>query len=243
MEKLVYLLWGEGSPGHGDRLRRRLLTDTVPALAALGARGVTVNVHDSAAAAAPSPLPLPEGEDPHMAEVALWVDSYDRRGGVDDAVRAIELECAGYLVTESLYEDYGTTPHSGPRDWADGTRSPGVLTVSLIHRPEGLGYAEWVERWHGTQSPLSGAIQPRCRYVRNEVVRPITSGAPEIHGIVEEGWPSAAHVADPMLFFNAGDDAGLLTANVTAMLQSVEACLDLSRLRNVTMSEYLVTSL
>jgi hypothetical protein len=33
------------------------------------------------------------------------------------------------------------------------------------------------------------------------------------------------------------------TANVTAMLQSVEACLDLSRLRNVTMSEYLVTSL
>ena len=53
-------------------------------------------------------------------------------------------------------------------------------------------------------------LQPRTRYVRNEVRRAVTPGAPEVHGIVEEGWPSAEHVADPMLFFNAeGDKARL----------------------------------
>jgi hypothetical protein len=178
-----------------------------------------------------------------VAEVSVWTDSYDRRAGLDEAIAALGLEFAGYLVTESLYQDYGTTPHSGPRDWPAGTRSPGVLTVSLIHRPSGLDYGTWIERWHGTQSPLSGTLQPRCRYVRNEVVRPITTGAPEIHGIVEEAWPSVAHVADPMLFFNADGDSDKLTANINAMLESVNACLDLTRLRNSTMSEYLLTKL
>jgi hypothetical protein len=243
VEKLVYVLWGEGSPESGDSLRAALLRDTAPRLGDLGTCGITVNVHDSDAAQAPSPVPVPPGEEPHVAEVSMWVDSYDHRAGVDEAISAVGLRFAGYLVTESLYEDYGTTPHSPPRDWPDGARSPGVLTVSLIHRPAGLDYPTWIERWHGTQSPLSASLQPRCRYVRNEVTRPVTAGAPEIHGIVEEAWPSATHVADPMLFFSAGGDAGLLQANVRSMLESVAACLDLDRLRNSTMSEYLIATL
>jgi len=243
MEKLVYLLWNGGSPEEGEALRISLLGETAPTLDDLGCRGITVNVHDVDASKAPSPAPTPKGEDPHVAEVSFWTDSYDHRSGVDESFAALGLSSAGYLVTESLFEDYGTTPFSGPRDWPDGTRSPGVLTVSLIHRPEGLDYGTWIERWHGTQSPLSAELQPRCRYVRNEVVRPITSGAPVIHGIVEEAWPSIDHVANPMLFFNAGDDVERLAANINAMLESVTACLDLHRLRNTTMSEYLVTTL
>jgi hypothetical protein len=208
-----------------------------------GAKGLSVNVHDAAAAQAPSPVPTPNGEDPHVAEVSVWVNSYDQRREMDEAVTAVGLRWAAYLVIESLYEDYGTTPHARPRNWPDGTRSPGVLTVSLIHRPPGLDYATWIERWHGTQSPLSARLQPRCRYVRNEVVRAVTPGAPEIDGIVEEAWPSVEHVADPMLFFSAGGDPDLLRANVDAMLESVTACLDLERIRNMTMSEYLVKTL
>ena len=242
MEKLVYLLWGPGTPASGDDLRTRLLEETAPALVAAGVRRLSVNVHDSAAAEAPSPVPTPPGEDPHVAEVSAWVDSYDGRAAVDDAMSALGLAWAGYLVVESLYEDYGTTPHATARNWPDGERSPGVLTVSLIHRPADLDYAEWIARWHGTQSPLSGRLQPRCRYVRNEVVRALSPDAPEIHGIVEEAWPSAAHVADPMLFFSAGGDPKLLQANIEAMLESVTACLDLARLRNTTMSEYLLVT-
>ena len=243
MEKLVYLIWGDGSPGAGDVLRGRLLDVVAPGVLDAGAHAVTVNVHDSDAAEAPPPVPTPDGEDPHVAEVSVWVDSYDRRAPIEQLVTATGLATAGYLVVESIYEDYGTTPHSAARGWPDGERSPGVLTVSLIHRPADLDYRTWIERWHGTQSPVSARLQPRCRYVRNEVVRALTPEAPDVDGIVEEAWPSAAHVADPMLFFNAAGDDALLSAHVAEMLDSVQGCLDLTRLRNTTMSEYLVRTL
>jgi hypothetical protein len=242
MEKLVYLLWGDGDPEAGDELRERLLGEVMPHLDVAGVRSRSFNVHDRDAAAAPSPAPPPEGEPPHVAELSVWLDCYERRDEVESAVGALGLAWAGYLVVESLYEDYGSTAHAGPRQWADGERSPGVLTVALIHRPGGLGYRDWIRRWHGTQSPVSGELQPRTRYVRNEVVRALTEGAPDIDGIVEEGWPSAGHVADPMLFFNASTPEQL-DANVTRMMTSVEACLDLGRLRSSTMSEYLIEPL
>lgn len=240
MEKLVYVLWGSSASGDdGDELRRRLLGETVDRLRAAGARGIGINVHDSDAAAAPSPAPPPDGEDPHVAEVSVWLDCYERRTEVEAAIAELGLRSAGYLVVESIYDDYGSTPHGAPRHWPDGERSPGVLTVALIQRPAGLDYDEWIRRWHGTQSPVSGELQPRTRYVRNEVIRALTEGAPEVHGIVEEGWPSVGHVSDPMLFFNA-TSAEELGVHVGRMIESVTACLDLDRLRSATMSEYLV---
>ncbi len=232
------LVWGPDDPAAGDALRDRLLTDTVPGLVAAGVRVQSANVHDGAAAPAPSPAPAPEGETPHAAELSVWLDCYERRDALDAAVAELGLPAASYLVVESLYEDYGTTPHARPRWWGAGRRSPGVLTVALIHRPRGLGYHEWIRRWHGTQSPVSAELQPRTRYVRNEVVRALTDGAPELGGIVEEAWPSTGHVADPLRFFNAGTPEEL-EVNVGRMLASVEACLDLGRLRSSTMSEYL----
>jgi hypothetical protein len=242
MEKVIIVVWGEGSPDAGDKRRDRLLGETVPRVLGAGVRGLSVNIHDSDAAPAPSPAPPPAGEDPHVAEISVWLDSYEHRGPVEEAVSDLGLHWASYLVAESLYDDYGTTQYAGPRDWPDGDRSPGVLTVALIHRPEGLGYRQWITRWHGTQSPVSGELQPRTRYVRNEVVRSLTDGAPEIGGIVEEGWPSTTHVADPMLFFNAKTPEEL-DANVGRMITSVDACLDMARLRSSTMSEYLIKSL
>ncbi len=241
MEKVIYLLWGDGAAESGDALRDRLLHETSPRLLASGVRGLGVNVHDGDAAPAPSPAPPPEGEDPHVAEVSVWLDNYEGRGDVEAAVAELGLRTAAYLVVESLYDDYGTTVHGSRRDWPDGDRSPGVLTVALIHRPEGLGYREWITRWHGTQSPVSAELQPRTRYVRNEVVRSLSDGAPDVDGIVEEGWPSTGHVVDPMLFFNATTKEEL-DANLGRMMASVDACLDLVRLRSSTMSEYLVKS-
>jgi hypothetical protein len=176
-----------------------------------------------------------------VAEVSVWLDCYERRAGVEGAVAELGLRWASYLVVESLYDDYGTTPYAAPRVWPDGSRSPGVLTVALIHRPDGLGYRDWITRWHGTQSPVSGELQPRTRYVRNEVVRSLSEGAPPVGGIVEEGWPSTGHVADPLLFFNATSPEEL-QANVGRMIASVDACLDMARLRSSTMSEYLIRS-
>ena len=241
MEKLIYLVWGDD--GSREELKTRLLDDIAPALLAAGGRALTVNVHDDDAAEAPAPVPTPDDEDPLVAEVSVWVDAYDRRGPFEDLLAGVAPGVAGYLVVESVYDDYGTTQWARSRDWPDGQRSPGVLTVGLIHRPSDLGYDEWIERWHGTQSPRSGALQPRTRYVRNEVVRALTPDAPEVHGIVEEGWPSVQHVADPMLFFNTGGDPAALGPLVEEMLANVNACLDLERFRSSTMSEYFVRSI
>ena len=71
-------------------------------------------------------------------------------------------------------------------------------------------------------------------------MRPITPDAPPLEGIVEEAWPSPEHLTDPMLFYCAGDDRELMKNNLSAMLDSVTAFLDLGELRSFTTSEYLL---
>jgi hypothetical protein len=74
MEKVIALVWGPGDAESGDTLRHQLIEETVPRLLRGGARAATFNVHDSAAAPAPSPAPAPEGEQPHVAEISIWLD-------------------------------------------------------------------------------------------------------------------------------------------------------------------------
>src|ERR1035438_6039641 len=101
MEKVIYLLWGDGATGSGNALRDRPLGETAPRLMASGVRGLGVNVHDGGAASASSPAPPPEGEEPHVAQVSVWLDSYEHRGGVEEAVSDLGLRWASYLVAES----------------------------------------------------------------------------------------------------------------------------------------------
>jgi hypothetical protein len=230
----MYVLRGALDAVAGDALRAHLLDDQAPRLLREPeVRAVTVLVHDSAAAEAPSPAPAPPGEAEHVAAVSVWVDCYQRRPSL--AVEGYDV--AEHLVVESLYEDYDT------RSWADGERSPGVLTVALIHRPEALSEPEWLHNWHEIQSPASGRLQPRQRYVRNRVVQHLSPDAPVVDGIVEEVWASPQVVADPDLFFNGGGDPAVVREHLEEMMANVAACLDLEKLRSTTMSEYLVRTL
>lgn len=238
MEKLIYLIW-RGRDADASRVRRQLLEDCAPRLLALDPRGLSLDVDDSESDV-PPPIPWPAEEAPLAAVVSLWLDCYERRGPYEEILAEVGERRAGYLVSESLYSDYGTNAHAPTRDWPDGQRSPGLLTVSLLERPERLDPFKWLEHWHGTQSPVSEEMQPRCRYVRNFVVRPLTDGAPPYAGIVEEAWPSAAHVTDPMLFYGADGSPEKLRSNQRRMFESVRAFLDLDRLRVATMSEYLL---
>jgi hypothetical protein len=236
VEKLIYLLW---SAGDRDRLAKRMLDDVAPGLLALAPRALSLNL-DDAEADVPPPVPWPADEPALRAQVSLWLDCYDRRGPFEALLADVGERLAGYLVSESLYTDYGGNHWSPPRSWPDGQRSPGVLTVTLLERPARLTREDWVARWHGVQSPLSEQIQPRARYVRNAVVWAVTPGAPPLEGIVEEAWPSAGHVTDPMLFYCGEGSAERMRQNLGRMLESVRAFLDLDRVRNQTMSEYLL---
>jgi hypothetical protein len=240
MEKLMYLVWlPEGST-------RREVADIVlgplsKGLLDLDPLRLTIDVWDPESDI-PAPVPTPEGETPLHALVSLWIDAVDYRGPFEELLADGAARLAGYQVVESLYRDYGGNQWSGPRRWADGERSPGVLTVALLQQHPDLSFDDWMTRWHTRISPITEAIQPRSRYVRNAVFRAVTDGAPPIRGIVEEAWPSLAHVTDPMLFYCAEGDPERMNAHVTQMIEEINAFVDLSTLRSVTMSEWILKS-
>ena len=68
---------------------------------------------------------------------------------------------AGYLVTESLYRDYGDNEHAPPRDWPDGERSPGIVMLTIFDKPAGIDDETFYGHWYGHQSPMSEWMQPR----------------------------------------------------------------------------------
>jgi hypothetical protein len=240
VEKLMYLVWLED-----DSTRRevadRLLGPVRAELLEMGPRALTLDVWDTESDI-PPPVPTPEGETPLHGLVSLWVDTVEDRAPFEEVLVSSAVRLAGYSVVESLYRDYGGNRWSAPRDWPDGERSPGVLTVALLQQHPEQSLDEWVRRWHTRISPVTEAIQPRCRYVRNAVFRTVTDDAPPLRGIVEEAWPSLEHVTDPMLFYCADGDPAQMNAHVTQMIEEITAFVDLSTLRSATMSEWILKS-
>jgi hypothetical protein len=238
MEKLQYLMWLP--EGTARSAVKPLMIDGVGSeLLAGDIRGLTIDLDDDDADVTP-PVPPPAGEHIPAALVSVWVDCYDRRSWIEDILRSASVRLAGYQVLESLYTEYGASRWAAPRNWPDGSRSPGILTVATFEQPPDSDFEEWLAFWHGRQSPMSEAVQPRCRYVRNLVVRPLEPGNPPWRGIVEEAWPSAEHVVDPMLFYCANGDPAVMSANITTMLDHVTKLMDLHTLRSMTMSEWIL---
>jgi hypothetical protein len=240
MEKLMYLAWlGESSTR--SEVAEVMLGRVGEELLALDPLRLTIDVWDPESDI-PAPVPTPEGETPLHGLVSLWLDAIDHRAPFEAVLGAAAHHVAGYSVVESLYRDYGGNQWSAPRSWPDGERSQGVLTVALLQQHPELSSEEWITRWHTRISPITEVIQPRTRYVRNAVFRPITGGAPPVAGIVEEAWPSLEHVTDPMLFYCADGDPERMNAHITQMIEEINAFVDLSTLRSVTMSEWILKS-
>jgi hypothetical protein len=239
VEKLVYLVWERTDRDPAD-LGRQLLGDVAPRLLGAGVQALQVDV-DDADAQVPSMVALPGDELPVRACVSLWLDAHDFRQAHEAVLADVGVRRAGYLVTESLYCDYGGNAHSRPRDWPDGHRSPGITTLTVFDKPAGTDDETFFGHWYGHQSPMSEWMQPRARYVRNAVVRPLTPGAPRYRAIVEESWPTVGHLTDLATFFGVGDGDDL-SERVRIMLDSTKLLYDAATMRNFTMSEYIVKS-
>ncbi len=236
----MYLVWLDRASTRAE-VADVMLGRVSGELLGLGPRRLSLDVWDPESDI-PAPVPTPEGETPLHGLVSLWLDAVDHRGPYEEALRPVATRLAGYSVLESLYRDYGGNQWSEPRDWPDGDRSPGVLTVALLQQHPNLSFDEWMTRWHTRISPITEEIQPRMRYVRNAVFRALTEDAPPLGGIVEEAWPSLEHVTDPMLFYRADGDAERMNRHITQMVEEINAFTDLSTLRSVTMSEWILKS-
>ncbi|MCX6511905.1 MAG: hypothetical protein NT160_02300 [Actinobacteria bacterium] len=238
MEKLMYVLWFPEDLGP-QALGEKLRLEVAPRLLDLKVLGLTMDIDDEWADVKP-PVPAPAGEVLPRAIVSVWVKAYDWRAPLEAVLAECSERLLCYEVVESLYSDYGDSPWAEVRNWDDGERSPGILTVALFPQKRGTVFEEWLRFWHDQQSPMSEAIQPRCRYVRNAVFQSLTEGAPAWRAIVEEAWPSKEAVQDPMQFFCADGDADLLTANVTTMLEHGDKLFDMEDLRSLTLSEWIM---
>jgi len=239
MEKLVYLVWERPSVDRAA-LRSRFLDDLAPRLLALDPHALQMDLDDEGAEMQ-SMVPVPGDELPVRACVSIWVDAHDDRAPYEALLRDAGVRIAGYLVTESMFREYGGNGHSGPRDWPDGTRSPGIITLTVFDKPAGIDDDTFYGHWYGHQSPMSEDMQPRARYVRNAVVRSLTPGAPRYRAIVEESWPSVEHVTNLQTFFGAASNEEL-GENIRVMLDSTKLLYDPATMRNYPLSEYILKS-
>ena len=130
------------------------------------------------------------------AMVGFWLDSADDRAPCEAALAAWGSGLAGYLVVESR-----PMVHHPPV----GERAPGANLVTLINRLPGMEDEAFFEHWNNEHRKVALETQSTTAYVRNAVVRPLTPGAPQRDGIVEETFPMEA-LTDPHVWYDCSDE-------------------------------------
>ena len=230
MEKLVYLLWRDASED-ADVFARRLVASAGPKLVAEGARSVSVNAADAQADLGRT-VPIRDSAPAFAGVVSFWLGCVDDRPAYEPILRDSAPRVAGYLVTESVPRDFDR------RTWPNGVRSPGVKLISVFEQPARLTREEFIERWHGSHTPLSLEVHPLWRYVRNVVARPLTPGAPSFAGIVEEHVRELADLTDPTRFYGGKEN---MAANMRRVLDDARSFLDLERVASVVTSETILS--
>lgn len=167
---------------------------------------------------------------------SVWLDSYQ---DLDIAAVAPPAQIRhAWLVSESVPQPYGEA-----FTWSDGDRSPGLTLVTLLDKPAELAEGEFYRYWHEQHRATTAQCHPFTSYVRNEVVRPLTAGAPPVRGIVTEAAPSADDFLDPHRFYRSGGDAQTLRANQRRVFDEVSMFIDMDSIQVAPMSEYVVRRL
>jgi hypothetical protein len=225
VEKLVYCLW---RPPHEDigAIRSSLLHEVAPRLLDSGVSGLRIEVEEPAASVMQVGA-LPDGSR-LCASASVWLDSYDDRAPIEDALALPGATFHGWIVAESVPKAYGVH-----RTWPDGQQSPGLSILTIFDKGPHVDEASFYRIWHGEHTPLTFEIHPFWLYVRNQVLRPVTEGAPSARGIVYEAVATDRELLDLPTFFGCPDeperlmeqigvvDAHLATFADTATLQCV----------------------
>jgi hypothetical protein len=228
MEKICTVLWKP--EGVSDDAFRDALLAEAPGLARSGAMRLQIDVVDGAVAAG-ARVRVGRMDPPKSALVAYWVHEADLRGAVEERLAARAARLASYLVVES--EPIRNTTRLAP----PGQRTPGFNLVTCIEPKDGLPYADFLALWHREHREVAIETQSTFGYVRNEIVRALTSGAPGWAAIVEEHFPIEA-LTDPLVWYAAEGSKERYREHLQRMIQSCSAFLALDRVESHPMSEY-----
>lgn len=202
MEKLAFGLWR--APDQDPlAVRAALLERVAPAVLDAGVLGLRVEAEE------PDGGVLRVGANPDgsllTGSVSVWLDSYDERAPVEAALDEAGVPWWGWLVSESVPLAYGDR-----RDWPDGERSPGLSILTVFDKSPAVDDETFYRIWHTEHTPLSFEIHPLWLYIRNQVVRPVTPGAPPIRGFVYEAVARDDDMLDLTRFFGCPDEPARL---------------------------------
>jgi hypothetical protein len=230
MEKLIYLLWpSDSSEGRNDdAFRNRLLAALPEPLQTSGANQLKISVTDCAVEAGEK---LHLGELEPRALVSFWLECVQDRRPCETLLADSSGRMAGYLVVESQPLRFETPAGNL------AARMPGFSLVGCIEPAQHVSQAEFIERWECVHRDVAIETQSTFSYIRNEVVRPLTSDAPGWGGIVEEGFPLEA-LNSPRVFYDAVDSEDRFRRNSQRMVESCVAFLSLDKVDSHPMSEY-----
>jgi len=231
VEKLVYGLWRRPDQDI-DPIRTTLLDRVAPMLLDLGVRGLRVCVEEPAGKA------YRVGANPDgsllAASVSLWIDSYDNRGPHEAALGTVDAQAYGWIVAESEARSYGEH-----RTWPDGEQSPGLSITTFFDKKADVDDETFYRIWHGEHTPLSFEIHPFWMYVRNQVLRSVTPGAPPVRGIVYEAVPTDEQMLDFTQFFGCPGEPERLMAQIQRVDDHMNTFGNTATLQCVPMREWI----
>ena len=224
MQKLFYLLF-DSPEADGEALRDGLIEKAVPAMRESGAREITVFASDAEVSAG---TPIRQTDPPIRAMVSFWLEDAADRGPSEAALAARAQGIAGYLVVESKPMVH---------DLVVGARTPGMKQISCITKRADISQEEYIRIWHGDHRQVAIDTQSTFGYVRNEIFRPLTEGAPDQwDAFVEESFPIEA-LTSKLAFYDSTTQEEY-EKNFKIMMDSCGRFLDHGPIEVTFVSEY-----
>lgn len=225
----MYLLW-KPADECSERLRDKILQQTIPSLQQAGAQQIRLAVNDEAVSPARklfirSTQPGPD------AVISFWLHSTVHRNPLENILQTCSPRINGYLVTES--EPLRNEQHPA----TTGQRTYGMNQVVLLRRPPHLDFETWIDIWHNSHTQIALETQSTFGYRQNVVARALTANALAIDAIVEENFPPEAMSSAHAFYRATGNDA-LMKKNRGEMFASVQRFIDVAQLDCLPMSEY-----
>ena len=123
--------------------------------------------------------------------------------------------------------------HDAPK----GGRTDGMKQISCITKRADISQEEYIRIWHTDHRQVAIETQSTFGYVRNEIFRALTPGAPDRwDAFVEESFPIEA-LTDQLVFYDSKTQAEY-EQNFKTMMDSCGRFLDHSAIEVTYTSEY-----
>jgi hypothetical protein len=193
MEKLIYVL--AGAKDEVDGRVERVSGAVVETARSVGAERMAILVPDRAEEIRARCAARIGGDFDRLASVfECWLPTLDARPVIEEALASQAEALWGYLVTES-------TMVACPHSVEDGERVPGITQWGINDKPANVTLDDFYREW-SVHSELSFDLHPRREsYIRNALVRPLTSDAPQYLGVVLERFGRLEDFVDESLYF------------------------------------------